>query len=328
MEIKEFKYFLKDGNYLLLKQRYVVYVDEINLKTLPLFLIKFIKHKFMAPISFVKIRNNKNVLGLKGNRILYRYLDRQLLVFDDQGKWVYRKIADDRQFALLKKGYKTLEKLYQINKLEFLDSNFTKEKLINGRILFKENKTEQTVVFESILKRYIAALSGSEFTELEPRIDIDTFIRKVYKTNYPKEMINYIITEKERVSLFLQNCIWTWNHSDLTPDNVLFNEEKYYIIDLERCEVMPVFYDILIFMVILVLLSDNSIPLNNYFNGKYDTIVKRLMGKSEIDSIDRKVILVTALMLKAIVAWDANRKHHEVQLMQNRWDAIKKQVLK
>lgn len=313
--MKNIEQYLKKGNYINFNNKRI---DRLSFSNLVDSCKRMLRLKLNASIRIFKVKKESESVP-KGDSILSRKSDEQLLIFDYQSECVYRKFASDKQFNLLKEGYPTLAEFYKINKVRFLASNFTEEKLIDGKVLRFASNEKQMLVFDDILQRYNKVLAN-DFTQLPPRIDIQEFFIKASKSNYPKEMLDYLIVERERVEEFLQHCIWTWNHSDLTPDNIIYNEDNYFVIDLERCEIMPVFYDIINFIYTLVVMCNNREALNNYFQGKYDFILKKVLNKHSLDFCDRSAIVVTLMMLKAVLAWDKDRGSSKI--LEKRWKVI------
>ncbi len=320
MNIDEVKQYLKKGSYIALNNKLVIHLSFFNLT---ISFMKLVRHKFNFPIKIIKVKENRNNELPKGNQIIHRKRDGQMLILDDKASWVYRKYTDVNQVNQLKRGHPTIEKFYRVNKVRFINDYVTKEKLINGKVLRKVESSRQIEIFADIINSYYDTLCEGKYEHFVARISTDFFFQQVVKTKYPGEMIAYILSEKDKITELLGSLKWTWNHSDLTPDNIMFDGEQYYIIDTEQCEVMPVLYDIINLIFTFKGMSNNSIPLENYHEGEYDALIKAALEKSAINSSDRKSIVMIMLVLKAVLAWDAEIKKDDIRLLAQRWDAVK-----
>lgn len=67
-------------------------------------------------------------------------------------------------------------------------------------------------------------------------------------------------------------------------------------------------------------MSDNKDALINYFQGKYDFVLKNIITKNSFNPTDRSVILISFMMLKAILAWD--KDSGSVKILEKRWKVI------
>lgn len=325
MEINMMKGYLKNGCYIVFINRIVVRLTILNVL---IHFKKIFKSIVYSNIKIIKIKSNENTLvAPKGDRLLYRKIDGQLLIFDDKLKYVYRKYTNLNQFALLKQGYPALERFYKINQLQFIDSCITQEKLIKGQSLRKVEVSKQNDIFYKIINAYGDVLTKNKFEHSVPRISSHAFFQKLPETNYPKEMVDYIMSEKDNTERLFESLMWTWSHSDLTPDNIMFTEKEYYIVDAEWCEVMPVFYDIANLIYTLSLMSGNTEPLNSYFRGDCDFLLRNIFSKPEIDVLDRKILITVMIALKAILPWDAKIKQDDKELMIKRWSTIKHYII-
>lgn len=298
-------------------------VIRLNTTNFIISFMKFVRHKFNFSFKIINIREDRDNEFPKGNRIIYRKRDGQMIILDDKTSRVYRKYTNADQVIQLKKGHSTLEKFYCINKVKFINNHITKEKLISGRTLRKAGIPRQNKVFSDIINKYYNTLYEDKYDQFASRITTELFFQQVPQTNYPEEMIAYILSEKDKITELLKSIKWTWNHSDLTPDNIMLDEEQYHVIDTEQCEVMPVLYDIINLIFTLNGMSNNSLPLESYNKGEYDALIKTAISKSNIEASDRKGIVMIMLVLKALVAWDAKIKRDDIKLLAQRWDWVK-----
>lgn len=90
---------------------------------------------------------------------------------------------------------------------------------------------------------------------------------------------------------------------------------------------MPVLYDIINLILTLDTMAKNKTPINNYFNGQYDSLLKASLKKEEISDLDRIGTYLIMLVLKSILAWDAKRKQDDKLLLKGRWKTVKSRIL-
>ena len=319
MKLKEIKPYLKNGWFIIINNDSVIRfsVSEIftNFK-------RIVKYFFKIKIVHSKIDTSDTP---KGDRLIIRSSDKQILIIDNPS-FVYRKYRDFNQFDKVKKGHSTLEKFYNIAQVVFLSENITKENFVMGKPLTDFDAKIQFCVFEDIVSKYHKALEIN-FEALPARISVDRFLLAAEEVCYPPEMKKYFVSNKDKVYKLFSNLSWVWSHGDLTPQNVLYNGDEYLIIDGERCEILPVFYDIANLMNSYVIMSNTNKAYQNYFAGKYDLLITCVINKSEINSDDRKIIILIMLLLKYVVAWDVHVKKNDDDLMCKRWDAIKEFIL-
>lgn len=317
---EEIKTYLKKGIYLGLYNRLFIRLTLKNiLNNRRLLMSSFLKGKLGV---IQQKRSSSNFII--GDKIIRRKLDDQLIIID-HNNWVYRKYTDSKQFEQIKEGHTTLEMLFIINKVEIMGNFITKERFIAGKPLTYSNHFVQNQVFDNVIKVYSENITGSHIKEYPARITTEQFFIKLEKTLYPQELKNYVLDNKEKVNKLLDTLKWTWSHSDLTPQNILYANNEYTVMDGERCEILPVFYDIANLMNTYVLMSNNESCYINYFNGKYDCLLQRVIGIDEISNY-RKVILVLMMVLKGTIAWDADIKKGDANLMIKRWEPIYKHL--
>lgn len=324
MKTKEIKQYLKNGRYIVFDGKLVIPLNKENVfRTFR----NLIRHKFFASVRIIRVAGKEKENQPTGNRMIYRNWDGQILIFDDVGKWFYRKYTNVSQFASIKDGHAALEKSYRINKVYFEERYTTKEKLLPGITLRKTEFTTQNEIFEDIVERFRIALIENQSQQTTPQINSDDFFLKFSATHYPEDMKTYILSEKESITNLLTCLQWTWNHCDLSPDNVLVDNHEYHLIDSEWCDGMPVPYDIINLILTLDTMAKNKTPINNYFNGKYDTLLKASLKKEEIADLDRIGTYLIMLVLKGILAWDAKRKQNDKLLLKRRWETVKNRII-
>lgn len=258
---------------------------------------------------------------ISGNIVLRRKLDGQLIIID-KNKWVYRKYKDEEQFRRVRKGHESLEQLYKINKLIILPNIITKEKFLKGKTLDKISSKKQNEVFEDILHTFHENFNKDILQSFSSRISYEKFFKKTMEIEYPKEMKTFLLDNSERAMEIYNNFIWLYNHGDLTPRNIIFAENFYSLMDGERCEILPAFYDIANLMNNNILMSNNSYSYDRYFNGSYDFVLEKVFQLSKIQNKDRKLIIVLMLFIKGIIAWDAEIKCDDISLFKKRWKAV------
>ncbi len=318
------KQHLRKGNYIVFNGTLII---PLNIHNILLTLKRLVRHRLMAKIRIISAPEETNGSLPKGNRLLSRKWDGQMLIFDDEAKWVFRKYTNTEQVTSLKKGFPSLEKFYQINKVYFIDSHTTKESLLKGITLRKAEPFRQNEIFQDIIDQYQKAIIENKYEHFAPQITSEDFFERLSTTNYPEEMKDYILLEKIRITALLERLKWIWNHCDLSPDNILVTGKQYYLIDSEWCDTMPVLYDIINLLLTLETMSNNIIPIENYFKGKYDVLLKAILNKEDIEYADRTAIFLIMLVLKAILAWDAKRKHNNKKLLYRRWETVKSRIL-
>lgn len=324
MDRKVIAKFLKNGWYISIGDRLVLRLDAEHV-------IKYLKPILKSVIRlrsrFIRVKPDSAFVTFpKGDRLLFRKSDNQLLFFDDDGKWVYRYFSNLNQYDSLKAGYGHLEILYPVNKLEFISPLLTKERLIPGQVLREKSESTQNMIFANLIKGYQYSLINEELVCFTPRITVQDFFDRMEQTYYPVDFKLFLSSHKRQIGELLDTLKWTWNHSDLTPDNIMIFENDYYVVDLEWCEVMPVFYDIANLIYALIFMSNNRTPMHKYFDGEYDDLLKIVLRRGEILSLDRKLLFGVLIGLKGIVAWDAERKSEDIDLLSTRWGSFKEYV--
>lgn len=323
MDIKNKKKYLRKGKYLVLKNNLIIRFSIQNIFLNKRTIIKSILKNDVILIQ-IKTESSSKVIG---DKLVYRELDGSFLLFDSVRKNIYRKYADINQVKSIKLGISTLNILYDINEIKFLSENISQETFLSGKTLTNVSKEEQLQVFEKIINRYAQNFQSQNYPLLTSRISSSDFFKELELTTYPKEMKRILIDNKKRVIELIDNLIWTWSHSDLTPNNIMVYNNLYKIIDIERCEPMPAFYDVINLIFTMILLCENNELYLNYLNGKYDFLLKKTLKVSALLTTDRKLILLIMLSLKSIVAWDSSVKKTELEIYKNRWLAVKNQML-
>lgn len=318
MVIEEIKIYLKKGIYLGLDDRLFFRLTLKNvLNNIRLFISSFLK----GSLQMIRQKDNTNSI-IKGDKIIRRKLDGQLIIIE-HNKWVYRKYTDLKQFEQIKEGHSTLETLFNINKVELIDTCFTKEKFVSGKILTYSSHSVQNQVFNEIINVYCKNVISNDIKGYPAGVNAEQFFLKLENTLYPDELKKFVFDNKEKVITLLEAFKWTWAHGDLTPDNILYGDNGYTVMDGERCEILPVFYDIANLMNTYLLMANNENCYINYFRGKYDSLLKSIIGIDEVNNY-RKVVLIVMMVLKGTIAWDAEIKRDNAELMTKRWKSISK----
>lgn len=318
MAIQEIKTHLKKGNYIIIDNSVSI---RMKLKDILKNRKNLILHTLKGSLKFIRVRDTASN-EIKGDRVIRRKLDGQIIIIE-QNSWVYRKYSDSKQFERVKKGHFTLELLYNINKVHFLDNCITKERYIKGEPLTYSNHSAQNIVFDNVINNYYDSIINNNIEEFPARIDTEQFFIELNKTLYPQELKSFMFENKEKVKELFRQLKWTWSHGDLTPQNILYNKREYIVMDGERCEILPVFYDIANLMNNYLLMANNENCYINYFRGKYDSLLKSIIGIDEVNNY-RKVVLIVMMVLKGTIAWDAEIKRDNAELMTKRWKSISK----
>src|SRR5699024_6143324 len=243
------------------------------------------------------------------------------MVFDTNQKKVFRKYPDEKSIKLLKEGYCTLQKLFEVNSLHFFNELFTEESLIDGGVLRHVPEALQVDIFESILAKYFEGLASAGAPRFQARISSKQFFEKLASTNYPNEMQALLRKHEKLVSEVLNSLDWSWCHGDLTPDNVIVKASNYKVIDLERCEVMPLLYDVYNLAHNFVMMSGNITPMRRLIKGDYEKHFNVINENIFSFQKKREIVVLVMLVLKATVAWDVY-KTKNIALMHKRWSVI------
>lgn len=185
MNINELKLYLKNGRYIVFNDASIIPLNSGNLQAS---IKKLIKHKLFAKIRLTKVSDDSSDTSMKGDSILFRKWDGQILIFDHNSKWVFRKYTNPEQVTSLKNGYDTLTRFYQVPILHFIDENTTKEEIFEGITLRKVNIDRQNEIFQDILTRYEKVISGNDFAQTISQISHEEFFIRLNETNYPDEM--------------------------------------------------------------------------------------------------------------------------------------------
>ncbi len=326
MKIEIINNYLKSGMFLVVNNNlYLKLTAENLLDNFNSFVKLLIRRKLKLKLKLNKTINGG--IGIPRGDILHiRKEDNQIIVID-KPNYVYRRYTDTHQFEIVKKGHAFLENYYNISPLQFIDENLTKEKYIEGKLLTEVSIKNQFLVFEKILMHYRNAIKNESDFLIE-RINVESFLKAVDVTSYPQEMKNYIYNNECEFVYLYSNIKWAWSHGDLTPKNIIFNtSSEYRIIDGERCEILPVFYDIANLMNGNSLMCNNDASYEDYFSGKYDDFLGRIINKTKVSATDRKVIILIMLIIKSVVAWDSELKRNDKVLMFRRWNAVRKYIL-
>ena len=319
MDIK--RQYLKTGRYIAISTKGNVIIRDANFINIFITLKVYLRSKFSSKVRYYNHIEQDNELP-KFNKIIYRNIDGQILGFDFHNNHLYRVYNDEVQFIQHKSGYTTIDKIFKLNKVEFISNNTTKEKLIKGKLLREASSSKQNEVFKDIVERYNNALRKEKFIYNNPRINTETFFDEIFKRDFPADMLKYIEKEKDNIAETFKNIQWIWSHSDLTPDNIMFDNNEYYIIDTERCEVLPAMYDI-VNLILTITMSNNVNPLESYFDGEYDALVRSVISKKYISKTDRKNLVLIMLVLKSILSWDKFVKKNEGYFSRSRWNVFK-----
>lgn len=259
-----------------------------------------------------------------GNRMILRKLDNQLLVFDDEKKLLYRRFASLEQANKLKEGQETLMKFYRFNQVRFLDKQLTMEKIIQGENL-RNNINKQTKAFNQMTEDYKSLIIKGDFITFCPRINAIELFDKLESTLYPSEMIDYIKGEEIRFKEIYMKLRWSWAHLDLTPDNIIINDkDDIYVIDGEWCDIMPLLYDLIILLVMLVLKSNNFKPINQFLTGTYDSLILKVLEEKFIMTKDREILILIMLVLKGLITWDSKLREKSKKIALRRWEVVNK----
>lgn len=112
----------------------------------------------------------------------------------------------------------------------------------------------------------------------------------------------------------------------LTPDNIIISDIEHIVIDLERCEKLPLFYDVVNLLYTIDIMSQNNDFIDSYFRGKYDSLLMKVIQQKKIEETDRGLVFVIVLFLKSIITWDAKKKFNDTALMKQRWGTIQNKV--
>lgn len=322
MDKERKKKYLRKGRYLVLDGRFIFPFSLTYLSSYKRLIIKSLRERNVSLIN-IKTDNRQAMIG---DKIIYRKLDKGFLLFDSIDRVIYRKYTDSNQVKNIRKGMSTLEAFYDVNKIDFISEDISKEEYLHGKTLRNVTEEEQLKVFEKIINKYYENLKKENYPRLAPRISSSEFFKKLESTVYPEEMKKILFKHEERVKELVDNFIWTWSHSDLTPDNIIVEGEDHYIIDIERCEPMPVLYDLVNLIFTMIQMCDCFEPYLKFLRGYHDYLLKKSLRISSLQKWERELILLIMLSLKSIVSWDSELKKDAKETHENRWFALKDEI--
>jgi len=320
MEFENIESYLRKGWYISFDDKFI---DPVNVKTLSRAAYREVRSRFKKKVQIIKGARGNNPYEIEGDRVIHRKEDGNILLFDYEESILYRKWASKDQVDSVKRGIDTLKHFYNINPVEFFNDTVSKEKLLSGTTLRKASPERLVQVADQIIEKYYNALAEEVYPIFSPRISPDDFIDAAMKTNYPQEMKDFLGRHQDQAIDLLSKLRWTWGHSDLTADNIIVLDNSYYIIDIERCEVLPVGYDLFNLANVLIPMCQNSVQIKNYFKGKNDELFFHWNKTLKVGDSDRILLLIIMIFLKGIVPWDKKVKGSCPIMLAKRWRNIK-----
>src|SRR5690625_5236604 len=195
MEFENIENYLRNGWYISFNDKFI---DPVNVTTLSRTAYRVVRRRFKKKVHIIKGARGNNPFEIKGDRVIHRKEDGNILLFDYEEKLLYRQWASKDQVGLVKSGMNTLEYFYNINPVEFFNDTISKEKLLPGTTLRNVSRERQIQVADQIIEKYYNALAEEVYPIFSPRISPDDFIDAAMKTNYPHEMKEFLVTHQDR----------------------------------------------------------------------------------------------------------------------------------
>lgn len=317
-------YHLKDGLYVMLNKRTV---QKFSFNPFSYNIRILIKSLLTLDFKVFRVKKQQRHPIATATKILIRELDQQLLLIDNKEKTIYRKYTNEQQFDRVVKGRETLEIFYNIISISFPEYMLAEEKFFEGITLRATNEEKQKSIIEKVIRKYHQGFLKGEFPTFDPKVTSGTFFNELDKTVYPDEMKMFLYKSKSTTIHLIDNLRWTWAHADLTPENILVNDNDYKVIDSELCEVMPTFYDIANLLNTTATMTGNDTAYKIYFNGTFDYVLHSLFDKESITKDERSVFILVMLTVKNIAQWDPGNKNSRRKLMEQRWNVVKEFIL-
>ncbi len=148
--------------------------------------------------------------------------------------------------------------------------SFTTHTIIEEKINSKEFDKEEVLYY--ILNSYIDYFKNNNI-KLKKYYEIHkNNIKDFYKNN------NFL---KFNEKIFFEEAVL--QHGDLWSGNIIFDGNKYYVIDFEKVDEKYFLNDFFLYLYIDLDITKDSYFLNNYFNGKYDDILNKYCNSLEIN---------------------------------------------
>ena len=94
-------------------------------------------------------------------------------------------------------------------------------------------------------------------------------------------------------------------HGDLWSSNVIFNGEKYFVIDFERVGQRYFLFDFFTFIFTEWLLNENSLLVDKFFSGQFDNLLKKMFTSIRMDyyAAQKEEYFISFLVVIAFERW-------------------------
>lgn len=238
--------------------------------------IKTILFNFLSNRKF-SIKN-KNVL-FNGDTIIISTSGKQCKIIDSYNNLILTKYFSKKIFRKAMKNYECLKGIYNVIEIKTINyrEQYTIENFIDSISITSDK------ILEEMFNLYI-----SNHNKFEKK-NIDVKNNSVHFSNDKKfKTIYYEINS---------NNIYIKCHGDFWKSNIIFDGNKYNIIDFENVNYFPFYYDIFYFIFTESYILNNDALLNQYLCGNYDNKMSVLFDKynSCFDANKRKEYILSFL---------------------------------
>lgn len=188
--------------------------------------------------------NNKEKI-FEGNLVLIPSKEYGVKIFSNNK---ILTISDDKKYIeTINNNKKIMSNIFDVPKTISLDENLIIEERVPN---FKYDKEEALIY---ILNSYINYFKNNKITGSIINKKRNKLIEKSF-TRYENIIINLEIMQ----------------HCDIWSENIIYNGNRYYIIDYENVKKEYILYDFFTFIYSEVYMNKNYKLLNNYFSGLYN----------------------------------------------------------
>lgn len=192
-----------------------------------------------------KITINNKEKKFEGNLVLIPSKEYGVKIFSNNQ--ILTLSNDKKYIETINNNKEIMSNIFDVPKTIALD-----EKLImEERIINLKYDKEEALIY--ILNAYINYFKNNEVIGAMINKKGNKLIEKSF-TRYKNVIINLEIMQ----------------HGDIWSENIIYNGNKYYIIDYENVNKEYILYDFFLFIYSEVYMNKNNELLNNYFNGLYN----------------------------------------------------------